>query len=118
VRFADLIAIVNHAYPDNMIKNYYEEPNGAHWDGLAKFIVVELEDHHHESLPYEDQLEDAMSALDRAVDELNSVIGHLDEMRGVPADCPRRCNRGEGEVAQAAQGTRSEPAHNDLQALR
>ena len=62
--------IVDKAYDcDGLIRQYVDEPDGQHGDGLAEFIVKEIGD--------ADTVEEAIGMMDRAAAQINAVASVL-----------------------------------------
>lgn len=76
--FDELIDIVDGAYPEGLVRKYVDDPDGYHGDGLAKFIAVELKETFDPAESSSRQLDDAVRAIARSVNDLNEV---LDELR-------------------------------------
>jgi len=71
------------AYPDGLLLEYWdcrkEQPrqNPDVGDTLASFIVEDIFETYDAEAPGEQQIETAVHALERAISEINSVIGGL-----------------------------------------
>lgn len=68
-----IIDMIDPAYEDGLIRAYFEEPDVAHGDGLAKFIVDELRETYDETAPEQVQLDQAFGALTSALKQLWAV---------------------------------------------
>jgi len=82
--FKKLIEQINHAYPDGLLMQTYEERNlpeeeKTTGDGLAEFIVNELSDIYNVNDSSQKQKDYAAAALSVAVDELNKIIFKLNK---------------------------------------
>jgi len=76
MKLNDLIAIINEAYPDGLIQQYFEHPNGDNGDGLAAFIVHEVKETFAKA-PDKTQLREAVRVIQNARDELSPIIEAL-----------------------------------------
>ena len=80
---AELLALANRFYPDSQLEQYHDEegdfvdnPHGG--DGLARFIVIELNEAVDYDQPDETALTQARTAMHRATDDICSVLAGLD----------------------------------------
>ncbi len=78
MRLSEIIAIADRVYPDGLVQAYFEDPEGHHGDTLAKFIAVELREVYDAEAGTEEQLSEAVRAMRRARDELESVVAALE----------------------------------------
>lgn len=72
-----LIEIADDAYPDGLIKLYFEDPDGGYGDTLAGFIAEELKETFNDELTDHEQIRDAVKVLIKAVTQISYVIGAL-----------------------------------------
>jgi hypothetical protein len=79
LRLEDLMNIVDEAYDDRLIRQYFEEPEEQHGDTLAEFIVRELRDCFDPDLPDEKQIAAAIHLMTTAIHQLSDVVGALEE---------------------------------------
>lgn len=77
MKLKDLIAIINEKYPDGLVQQYFEKPNGDNGDGLAAFIVHEIKETFAEKAPDKTQLREAVRVLQNARDEFSPIIEEL-----------------------------------------
>ena len=80
MKLTEIIEAADKAYPDGMVKLYFENPNGNHGDTLAKFIVLELKDTFDEEATDADQIWTAERTLSRAREELAKVQEAIEAM--------------------------------------
>ena len=73
----ELLAIASHAYYDNLILKYADDPTGNHGDGLAAFIATEIGETYEKERPDSWQIDIAIEALQSAQRELQLVIDAL-----------------------------------------
>jgi len=81
LKLESLIEAASAGYPDGLVQQYYDEPEENHGDSLAKFIMIELSETFDEEAPDDDQVETAIHQLTRARNELETVIGYLEDLR-------------------------------------
>jgi hypothetical protein len=67
----------NQAYPDDLIRAYWDEPHANHGDTLARFIVAELQDVFDSEANDATNLKAARNAITRAAKELTDVAEAL-----------------------------------------
>ena len=68
-----ITGIAGSAYPDGLVEDYREDPDGDHGDMLAEFIVKELKDTYDGEAIDAEQLDTALSAMRTAICELQDV---------------------------------------------
>jgi hypothetical protein len=78
MKLAELIAIASGAYDDDLVAQYYEDRNGKHGDGLARFIAEEIEETFESDAPTEQQLTEAIRVITSARDQLDAVVAALE----------------------------------------
>lgn len=80
----ELMEKANRLYPDGQLAEYYDK-DGKFWnnphggDGLARFIVVELNETYDPDISDAKQLAEAVHVLVRAHNDLDAVIAALEE---------------------------------------
>jgi hypothetical protein len=74
-----LIDIADQAYPDGLVRNYFDDPQGNHGDSLARFIAFELTETFDENANDENQLIQAIHVIANGRDELEQVLDALGE---------------------------------------
>lgn len=74
-----LIGIVSDAYGDNLVKSYFEDPEGPYGDGLAKFVAHEIKETYDPAATDEKQIMEAMRCMRSAREQLEDVIKALAE---------------------------------------
>jgi hypothetical protein len=74
-----LIDIIDEAYGEDRVKLYFEDPDGAHGDSLARFIAIEIRETYDPSAATEKQIEEAMRCMSSARGQLEDVIKALVE---------------------------------------
>jgi len=83
MKILELLNKANKAYPDEFLSNYYNEKTGkprkGNGDTLAEFIVRELYETRSENQEDEAQIQCAVEILERAVRDIQSVIGALED---------------------------------------
>lgn len=88
VNLKDILDAANTHYPDGYLSNYFDkktdEPKKGTGDSLAGFIVCELRESLEVAFPAERQVEQAVRALERARDDIQTAINGLLELRSVP----------------------------------
>lgn len=67
-----IMEIMNEAYPDWEIDRYFRDPN-ASGDGLAGFVVQEVQDTFPEDASWKDQLDEAIRVVSKAREELEDI---------------------------------------------
>jgi hypothetical protein len=77
MKLEQLIKIVDTAYPDGLVQQYYKDIDGKHGDGLAKFIVIELMETFDTKARTIDQLQKAEEVMRTATGELNCVTSAI-----------------------------------------
>ena len=85
MKLLELLDAAKAAYPDEALGQFYNPKTGKRarftgGDTLARFIVIELIETFDTEASDGDQLERAISVLERAQDELGGVIGKLFSM--------------------------------------
>ncbi len=75
---ADIIVIVNEAYPDGLIDRVWNSRRNQHIDSLAEFIVGEIASNCDEAMSESVQLDAAIAALRRAQERVSAVLGALE----------------------------------------
>ena len=83
MKIQELIQIVDSAYPDGKVGEYYAEPEKDHGDTLAKFVYLELIDTFDPVATRKKQLATAARAMNNAIYELRHV---LKEIEGQPEE--------------------------------
>jgi hypothetical protein len=81
----ELLNLANKGYPDGFLAEYYDEQTGKPkdrtidglGDTLAEFIVIELSETFDKDACDTDQINAALSAIDSAIRELDSVQNAL-----------------------------------------
>lgn len=73
MRLKELLEIANDAYPDGLIAEAAKAAPGGSGDSLAEFIFTELKETFDPKLSSSNQLADALSAMQNAMDELREV---------------------------------------------
>lgn len=80
---AELLALANRFYPDGHLVEYHDEegnfvdtPHGG--DGLARFVVIELNEAVDYGQPDDVVLTQGRQAMHRAMDEICAVLAGLD----------------------------------------
>lgn len=79
MKLEELIDIANQAYPDDFVRQYYDDPQGNHGDSLARFIAFEIIETFDEEGTDENQLAQAIHAIANGRDELDKVLDALGE---------------------------------------
>lgn len=74
--FAELVALVNEVYPDDLLDQYFH--GGEVGDGLARFIVQELSETFDANESREEQLAMAGRAMKNALEEMRAVWEIID----------------------------------------
>jgi hypothetical protein len=84
----DILDGANEHYPDGYLSNYFEkktgEPEMGAGDSLADFIVRELRENFDAAFSGELQVAQAVQALERAKEDIQTAINGLLELRRVP----------------------------------
>jgi len=82
---AELLALANRFYPDGQLSEYHDDegnfvdnPRGG--DGLARFIVSELNEAVDYEQPDDKVLSEAKAAIHRSIDDLCAVLAGLDDL--------------------------------------
>lgn len=78
MKLRKLLLLASSGYPDDFVRLYADRPNGNHGDTLAEFIYRELQDTFDESATTQEQLAAAVSAMEKAIRDLQGVIRALD----------------------------------------
>jgi len=79
--FDKIIVVVNDIYGrDDMIYQYYDDPDGMHGDTLAKFIFHELHDTYDEDADDAEQIEEAIRVIHRGKEQLEEVVVALRQL--------------------------------------
>ena len=84
----EIIKIANDAYPDNLIQQYFDEPNKSHGDSMAEFIANELKETFDDAKDYTEkgQLENALGRILTAHCEMQRVIdAYQDAINRIPS---------------------------------
>ena len=89
---ADIIKIANKAYPDDMVQQYFDDPNGQHGDTLAKFIASELKETACEEKGERRMLAEAARVMRTAANELERMARAFEARIAMDADVePGKC---------------------------
>jgi hypothetical protein len=92
----EAIAIANRAYNkatdsnEDLVQRYYDEPEVDHGDSIARFIALEINDVHDETVAEPRQIKEIVRVLDRAAEELREVSrtfeneAYLRELQATP----------------------------------
>ena len=87
-KLKDILNAANEHYPDRYLSNYFEkktgEPKMDAGDSLADFIVRELRENFDAAFSGEQQVEQAVQALERAKEDIQTAINGLLGLRSVP----------------------------------
>jgi hypothetical protein len=75
----ELLELVSASYPNDLVGQYHRHPEEAHGDLLAKFIAVELTETFNGHARTPSQLFEARRVINRAAEELKSIVLVLDE---------------------------------------
>lgn len=70
----ELIRRASAVYSDDLIYQYYKEPDEKHGDNLAKFIMHELSETFDADASEQTQIAEATRVLQRAMDDLEDVM--------------------------------------------
>ncbi|MDO8751158.1 MAG: hypothetical protein Q7K03_08450 [Dehalococcoidia bacterium] len=80
MEISTLIDIASKAYDrddSELVRNYFDEPDGNHGDTLAKFIAIELQETFDPGLDDGAQLSQASQYMEKAADQLESLSTSL-----------------------------------------
>lgn len=84
MKINELIELVGEHYDDNFTDEYWNytnerfDPNGG-GDGLAKFVVIEINDTFEPDATTDEQLEEAIRVMQAARNQLNDLIAGLEQ---------------------------------------
>jgi hypothetical protein len=79
VKLKELIAIVDDAYPDGLVGQWFDEPEGHHGDTLAKVIAIELKETFEPKATSGEQIAEAIRVMSVAWRKLDYVIEALEK---------------------------------------
>ncbi|KXA97690.1 hypothetical protein AKJ38_00560 [candidate division MSBL1 archaeon SCGC-AAA259I14] len=79
VELKELLDIANEGYPDGYLSHYYDDGNllDGHGDTLARFIVIEIIETYAPGESDREQLDTAITAIERAKKDTEGVIRAL-----------------------------------------
>lgn len=81
MKLVDLLKKANSGYPDGFLSQYFDaktgEPKEGSGDTLARFIVAEIRETYDKDANEEDQLDNIVGNLEKAVEDIQSVIAEL-----------------------------------------
>jgi len=77
MKLEEIIDIADAAYPDDFVRQYFNEPEKDHGDSLARFIAFEIIETFDEDGTDENQLAQAIHAIANGRDELDRVLDAL-----------------------------------------
>ena len=80
-RLKRLIDLIDRAYPDGLVGQYYADPDGDHGDSLARFIANDIRETFAFSGSWEEQLDAAIDRIARANAEIGGVLLELQTER-------------------------------------
>ena len=75
----EIMEVIDKAYPDGLIMEYYKNPKGICRDGLAQFIVQEMTDLYTPDADPGTQLAECMRGIDMAMSDLTEVRTVLED---------------------------------------
>jgi len=82
MRFKDIIKIADQAYGDGIVMDCFRDSSHNHGDGLAAFIVEELQETYDPRAGTAKQLSEACRVMESATEQLNRVYdAFADETR-------------------------------------